>query len=214
MASRAGRLASILVLLAALAGCNTMPTNSAGVAPVDVNPQVGSPIRGVGIEGRDIISMSDQMMRDMLASRRLMQRNRDGHAPRVIVDAGAFTNDSSQPINRNIITDRLRVSLNRAADGRLTLVGRQYAAAVESERQLKRTGVTDVGTKGMTKGTLGADFRLGGRITTLDQRSQRTGMIGRYTQITFELFDLETSEIVWTNVYEMERTASDDVMYR
>src|SRR4051812_46937221 len=108
MASRAGRLASTLSLLAVLAGCNTMPVNSGGVAPVDVNPQVGGPIRGVGIEGRDIISMSDQMMRDMLASRRLLQKGRDGHAPRVIIDAGSFTNDSSQPINRNMITDRLR----------------------------------------------------------------------------------------------------------
>jgi hypothetical protein len=132
----------------------------------------------------------------------------------VIVDAGAFSNDSTQPINRNIITDRLRVALNRASNGRLSFVGRQYAAAVESERQLKRSGTTDVGTTGMTRATLGADYRLGGRISSLDQKSSRTGMIGRYTQITFEMFDLETSEIVWSGIYEFERTGADDVMYR
>jgi penicillin-binding protein activator len=197
----------------ALAACGTMPQNAAGVAPTDVNPAVGGPIRGVGIEGRDIISMSDQMMRDMLASARLTQQ-RDGRAPRVIVDAANFSNDSTQPINRNIITDRLRVALNRASSGRLSFVGRQYAAAVESERQLKRSGTTDVGTTGMVRATLGADYRLGGRIASLDQKSARTGMVGRYTQITFEMFDLESSEIVWSGMYEFERAAADDVMYR
>lgn len=206
---------SVATLAAAsvLAGCNTMPQNASGVAPVAVNPAIGGPIKGVGIEGHDIISMSDQMMRDMLSSPGLVQL-RNGRAPRVIVDAGSFANDSSQPINRNIITDRVRVALNRAAQGRLSFVGRQYAAAVEAERSLKRMGVTDIGTTGLAQATLGADYRLGGRISSLDQKSARSGMIGRYTQIIFEMFDLETSEIVWSGMYEFERTAADDVMYR
>ncbi|HYF42067.1 MAG TPA: penicillin-binding protein activator LpoB [Ramlibacter sp.] len=212
MKTRSHGLAAVLAA-ALLAGCNTMPQNPAGSAPVAINPAIGGPIKGVGIESHDIIGMSDQMMRDMLASARLTQA-RGGRAPRVIVDAANFANDSTQPINRNIITDRLRVALNRSAAGKLSFVGRQYAAAVESERALKRTGTTDVGTTGMTQATLGADYRLGGRIASLDQRSARTGMVGRYTQITFEMFDLETSEIVWSGIYEFERSAADDVMYR
>ena len=207
------RSMSAAVAACALAACSTMPQNAAGLAPVDVNPAVGGPIRGVGIEGRDIIGMSDQMMRDMLSSARLV-RQHNGQAPRVIIDAANFRNGGTQPINRDIITDRLRVALNRAAQGRLTFVGRQYAAAVESERQLKRSGTTDVGTTGMVRATLGADYRLGGNIATLDQKSARTGMIGRYTQITFEMFDVESSEIVWSGIYEFERSAADDVMYR
>jgi len=196
-----------------LTGCVTAPQNAAGIAPAIVDPAKGGPIRGVGIEGHDIISMSDEMMRDMIASGRLTQAQQ-GKSPRVIIDAQYFANDSTQPINRNIITDRLRVSLNRAAAGRMAFVGRQYAQAVEVERQLKRTGTTDVGSTGMTKATMGADYRLGGRINSLDQKSSRTGMVSRYTQITFEMFDLESSEIVWSGLYEFERVAADDVMYR
>jgi penicillin-binding protein activator len=198
--------------VAVLYGCAATPPNAAGVATMAVNPQVAGPVQGVGIEGQDIISMSDQMMRDMLSEPRLMRAG--GKAARVIVDAAYFANDSSQPINRNIITDRLRVALNRSAGGRLQFVGRQYAGAVEEERTLKRSGVTDVGTSGLTRGTLGADFRLGGRINSLDQRSARTGLIQRYTQITFEMFDLESSEIVWSGIYEFSRAAGDDVVYR
>lgn len=157
--------------------------------------------------------MSDQMMRDMLSVARLVQANQ-GKSPRVIVDAQYFANDSTQPINRNLITDRLRVALNRAAAGRMSFVGRQYAQAVEAERGLKRAGVTDVGTTGMTRVTLGADYRLGGRIASLDQKSARTGLIQRYTQVTFEMFDLESGEIVWSGMYEIARAAADDVMYR
>jgi len=203
-----------LVVLAALAGCATAPPNAAGSATVNIAPGVAGPVQGVGIEGQDVVGMSDQMMRDLLATPRLVQANGQGKVPRVIVDAQYFANDSTQPINRNLITDRLRVALNRSAQGRMSFVGRQYTQAVEAERALKRSGTTDVGTVGMTRATLGADFRLGGRIASLDQKSPSTGLIQRYTQITFEMFDLESGEIVWSGIYEIARAAADDVVYR
>ncbi len=207
-------MAALVALVALVAGCaTTTPPNASGVATIAVNPGVGGPVQGVGIEGQDVIGMSDQMMRDMLNTPRLMQAHQ-GKAPRVIVDAGQFSNDSSQPINRNLITDRLRVALNRASSGRLQFVGRQYAQAVEAERALKRAGTTDVGTTGMTRAVMGADYRLGGRIASLDQRSGKSGLTQRYTQITFEMFDLESGEIVWSGIYEFARAAGDDVVYR
>lgn len=204
----------LVVAVFAFSGCaTTTAPNASGVASVNLNPAIAGPVQGVGIEGQDIIGMSDEMMRDMLSDPRLTQQTQ-GKSPRVIIDAQLFANDSTQPINRNIITDRLRVSLNRAAKGRLQFVGRQYANAVEAERALKRSGVTDVGTTGMTKATLGVDYRLGGRITTLDSKSVKTGMIQRMTQITFEMFDMETQEIVWSGIYSFARAAGDDVVYR
>jgi PBP1b-binding outer membrane lipoprotein LpoB len=203
----------LLAATLALAGCATAPPHAAGVATIRLDPGIPGPVQGIGIEGQDIIGMSDQMMRDMLATPRLVAAS-NGRSPRVIIDAQYFSNDSSQPINRNIITDRLRVSLNRAAQGRMTFVGRQYAGAVQAERELKRNGVTDVGTTGLSKATLGSDYRLGGRINSLDQRSGRSGLTQRYTQITFEMFDTESGEIVWSGMYEFARAAADDVVYR
>ena len=202
-----------LSIAAGLVGCVTVPPNASGFQTININPAIAGPVQGVGIEGQDIISMSDEMMRDMLSNPRLLQQTQ-GKSPRVIIDAQYFANDSTQPINRNIITDRLRVSLNRASQGRLQFIGRQYASAVESERALKRAGVTDVGTTGMTKATLGADYRLGGRIASIDSRSAKNGMIQRMTQITFEMFDVESSEIVWSGIYTFARVAGDDIVYR
>jgi hypothetical protein len=209
---RAWQAVAAAAIIALTAGCTTTSVpNASGVAAQTIDPGARGPVSGVGIESQDIISMTDQMMRDMLSSGDLVLKS---PSPRVIIDSEYFANDSSQPINRNSITERLKVGLNRSAKGRLTFVGRNYAGMVEKERELKRSGVTDTGTAGLTRAQLGADYRLGGRITSLDSRSAKTGMAQRYTQIVFEMIDLESSQIVWTGLYEFARAAADDVVYR
>lgn len=208
-----GALATgLLVGLALTSGCAASRLAHAdGYAAVELDPKVKGPVSGVGIEGQDVVAMTDEMVRDMLATPVLAGRSRP---PRVIVDGEYFSNDSSQALNKNAITDRLRVALNRSSQGRMTFVGRTYARMVQEERDLKRAGVTDVGTVGLTKAQAGGDFRLGGRISSLDSRSNRSGLVQRYNQIVFEMVDLETSEIVWSGMYEFARAAADDVVYR
>jgi hypothetical protein len=208
--SRAGIL---LCLVSGLASCQTNPPlqNATGVSSMDLDPSRKGPVSGVGMEGQDIVAMTDSMMRDMLAEQVFADT---GKRPRVIIDSEYFVNESSQAINKNIITPRLMVNLNRAARARMQFVNRQNAAMVEKERQLKRSGTTDVGTTGLTKAQLGADYRLSGKINSLDSRNVRTGMVQRYTQISFEMTDLESGEIVWAGIYEFARAAADDVIYR
>lgn len=178
----------------------------------ELDPSQRGPISGVGIESQDIISMTDRMVRDMLSNPQLAGRQ---VAPRVIVDDQYFTNESAQRLNKRIITDRLRVNLNRASNGRMSFVGREYAAMIAQERELKREGVTDVGTTGLTRAQAGADFRLTGRITSEDQAStDGSGRVQRFNQITFEMIDLETGVIVWSNIYDFSRVAADSVVYR
>jgi penicillin-binding protein activator len=197
-----------------VAGCavpGPAAQNGNGVAATEVDPSRKGPVSGVGIEGQDIVSMTDQMMRDILAESIFADT---GKRPRVIIDGAYFVNESSQAINRNIITQRLLVNLNRAARNRMQFVNREQSAMVEQERQLKRSGVTDTGTTGLTRATLGADYRLSGRISSLDSRSAQSGLIQRYTQIAFELTDLESGELVWSGIYEFSRASADDVVYR
>ena len=177
----------------------------------DLDPSQKGPVSGLGIEAQDIQSMSDRMVRDMLANATLANR---ATPPRVIVDSAYFTNESTQRINKNLITDRLRVGLNRASKGRMVFLARQNAAMMEEERALKREGVTDIGTVGMTRAQFGADYRLTGNIASTEARDARTGTMQRYTQIVFEMVDLESGAIEWSNSYEIARAATDDVIYR
>ncbi len=203
----------LLAAAATVAACQTTsPTlNTAGSPTVELDPGTRGPVAGVGIEGHDIISMTDRMIRDMLTEPRLAAAERP---PQVIIDSAYFENESSQRLNKNAITDRLRVGLNRAAKGRMVFVARHQAAMVAQERELKREGVVDRGTTGLTRAQAGADYRLGGRIVSIDSRDTRTGMIQRYNQITFEMIDLERGEIVWSGIYEFSRAAADDIVYR
>src|SRR5690606_12479911 len=185
--------------------------NRHGVQARDLDPGQKGLVTGVGIEAHDIQSMTNQMARDMFASGFLNGLER---APRVLVDEQEFRNEGSQIINRRMITQRLMTELNRAAQGRMSFVGQRYAGMVAKQRELKREGTTDVGTTGLTGGQAGIDFFLAGALMTLDSRDPASGVVQRYNQIAFELVDAETGAVVWAGMYEFQRAAADDVVYR
>lgn len=202
-----------LALSLFVAGCSApVVNNTAGKASIYADPQSVVPeATGVGIESQDIVSATDQMMRDMLANPVLTSQVKP---PRIIVDSEYFVNESTSRVNLNSITDRLRVNLNRAANGRMVFVGRQNIAMIEKERELKRTGTVDGGTIRSTKATAGSDYRLAGRITSLDSVSSKSGVSTRYSQIIFEMLDLELGTVVWSGIYEFKKSGQDDVIYR
>src|SRR5690606_28310542 len=114
---------------------STTVDNSAGRATVYEDARSPGKVQGVGVESQDVMAVTDQMMRDMLSNPMVMGRE---VSPRIIIDSEHFTNESSSRINKNMLTDRLRINLNRAANGKLIFVGREYANMVEKERELKR----------------------------------------------------------------------------
>lgn len=190
------------------AGKKLKPQASATVYKDTTSPDG---VKGVGTESQDIVGMSDAMVRDLLNVPELMNRPT---APRIIVDPKYFRNESSEIIDKALITDRIRVNLIRAAQGRMRFIGREYAAAVEEERDLKDSGKVDVGTTGRTRAQAGADYRLVGRIGTRDAIDTKTGVTSRFSQYTFELLDMEYGEIIWSNLYEFKKENRDDVVYR
>jgi len=207
-------LKGIAVLLSAAAATACTTTGApyaAGMQTVDLDIRAKGPVAGVGIESRDIVSSTDRIVREMLT---VPELGMAAYPARVIVDGTYFYNESAQRLDKNLITDRLRVSLNQAARGRMVFVGRHYSRMVAEERELKRAGVVDAGTLPTAAAQAGADYRLGGRISSQHMRSPSTGLIQRYTQITFEMVNLETGVIVWSGIHELARASADDIVYR
>lgn len=204
---------AVLIGAALLSGCAAPNLdNSPGRAVMYQDVSTASKTTaGVGVESQDVVSMTDKMVRDILSNPQVAGR---ATAPRVIVDSEYFTNDSSSRMNKNAITNRLRVELNRASNGRMVFVARHFGNMVENEREAKRSGQADKGTIRSTKAAAGGDFRLGGSITSMDAASTSTGNVSRYHQITFELVDLEYGTIVWSGIYEFKKEARDDILYR
>lgn len=198
----------LLGLCAALAvGCASAPKPNATY----VNPDEAGNVTGVGIESQDIRAMTDRMVRDMLANPVIARLQ---NPPYVIIDDGYFVNEGSQPINKRLITERLMIELNRAAAGRMLFVERQAEDMVREERERKRAGEVGAGANAPVRQVAGADYRLTGRIMTLDQVDPKSGRQGRYYQITFKLVDLESGLTVWSNLYEFKKEAEAGVLYR
>ena len=189
-----------------------LAAKNGGTQALELDPNGRGAISGIGIESRDIDAMADQVVRELMSRADMVNA---AQPPRVAVDSEAFRNDSSQRIDRNMITDALRASLNRAAAGRIRFISRESMALVMRERELKRSGVADVGTRGMTRAVAGLDQQLIGKMTSLDTRDGRSGLTQRRTQVVFELVDLETGEVPWTSQpYIILRASGDDVVYR
>lgn len=54
-------------------------------------------VSGVGVESQDIVTISDTMVRDLLADPQVVKMAR---APRIIIDGEHFKNESTQRINK------------------------------------------------------------------------------------------------------------------
>lgn len=200
----------LICLMLGLGAANALADDT-GMAAKYQDPTSGGQVMGVGLESQDIVTVSDTMVRDILADAGVMKMER---APRIIMDGEYFKNETAQRINKNLIVDRLRIALQRASKGRLVFVSRESAAMVAAEREAKRDGVVDTGTTGLTKAQAGGDFRLVGRISAQDLRSASTGTVERYTQLSFELIDLESGISLWANQYEVKKAGRDDAIYR
>ncbi len=193
-------------------GSAALAQSKNGHGAVDLDPTARGNVTGTGIEMRDIIRMSDSLVRDLLQRPDFVNSPKP---PRIVVDSSRLVNKSSQRLDTDMISDNLRASLMRAAAGRIRFISREAMEDVAQERELKRQGQVDVATRGMAKAVAGLDFKLTGRITSLDSRNNTTGEQQRAMQVVFELIDLETSESVYiSEPFIIQRGQRDDVVYR
>jgi PBP1b-binding outer membrane lipoprotein LpoB len=197
----------------ALSGCTTYttrvdnvpPSRATRYAPVDTPTAQGT----TGIESQDIVSMTDQMVRDMLASPVLVSLTEPAG---VIVDDQYFVNNSSQRLEKKLIVDRLRTELFRAAKGRMRFIARHASDMFEHEQDLRDQGV--VGGTARREADHGSRFfRLTGRFQNLADTIGE-GARSNYVQVVFEMIDMSTKELVWTNMYEFKKTSQEGLFYR
>ena len=204
----------IYVILFVVTGCSVKSNviNEEGKPAVYKDVSASNQItQGTGIESQDIVGMTDAMVRDLVSNSYLVNRKTP---PRIIIDSKYFKNQSSSIINKNLITERLLINLNRASPGRLVFLDREDIEMVVDERELKREGMISTGNLGNSDKIYGADFRLTGKIMSLDSLNKSSGDESKYHQISFKLIDLETGVLVWTNTYEFKKSAASNVIYR
>ena len=212
---------SVLLLLAAFSVSSRQATlpdigaprytlkNDQVVQNTGTEGETTSAPNGVGIDATDVIAMTALMVDSILGSNAFSTFN---GKPKLILDAKYLVNDSSSIVNKDMLTDRLRVGLMKNSRGQFTIVGRQNVAMVTQEIELKDADVVSGSTQNAK--ILGADYRLSGRITSIDAVNTQSNLQTRYNQINFELVDLNSSEVVWTDIFSFEKSGTDNVIYQ
>jgi len=209
---KVSKVALLVGLVSIITACSGFQVdNVAGRATAYVPTNTTGPVTGLGIESQDIDAMTAKMMRSMLANPILAGK---ANPPRVIIDNSNFRNESSSIVNIKLITNKLRVSLGNAANGRMVFVGRHAAAMVAKERELKRSGMVDGGTIRKTQAQAGADYKLFGEIISQDSMQMGSQLRTRLNQITFEMLDTELGTIVWSGMYEFKKASQDSGINR
>jgi len=193
------KLPSLLVILA-LGACGTVDRR--------VNPDTPDEVGGAALESQDIRTVADNMSRDIIASGIL--RSSDP-TQRVSFYVIGLENHSSDVIDKEIMTTKIRTELANALGRQVMIIDRSTVGLeeVKKERAGKRAGAL---TSRETKGLAGADYVLKGTIKERVKQADKLKSV--YYLLTFELVDLESSELVWTKDYETKFESERSVITR
>ena len=175
----------------------------AGPSMQRVDPRADDDVGGTLIDSADVIAATEAAADDL--SSVLLASSRSN----VVVAFATIKNESIQPFNTALMTDRMRNSLVRRTSPRVKYLAREQMDEILREREGKRDGVY---SHSGLKSLLGADYLLTGRINSLSKRHE--GDRADYFQLNFQLVDAEDSTIVWSDAYEFKKVGDAGVIYQ
>jgi TolB-like protein len=192
------KLTAVLALCVAAfaAGCG-------GHSMKRVNPSADDDIGGTGIDSADVILATDRATKDLGPALLKSKENN------LVVAPSTIKNESIQPFNTGMLTDRMIDQLVHDCGDRVRFLAREHIDEVVKERDAKRSGVYSPTEQ---KALLGANYLLTGRITSLGKRAD--GDRADYYVLSFRLVDAEDSHVVWSNQYEFKKVGTAGVVYQ
>lgn len=162
--------------------------------PVD---QIDS--RDRGLQSKDVVAASDQLAMDLMA----LPEINASPTQLTIVFTGVenYTNDPR--VSYDIFLERLRVNVARMGRGRVAVIDNRDRVGNIQARELDGAPNPDrFGQGGSPQGGgvggIQPEYALYGKISSLDNRATS------YYLATFQLTNLRTRQMVWTNQYEVK----------
>ncbi len=183
---------------------------SCGTIDRRVDPDAPDEVGGPNLRSQDIRAMADRMAREIRESGVL--RSSDP-AHRVSFHISSLRNDSSDPIDRELILLGIRTRLQQKLGRQVRVLDRSTEAVEEirEEKAAKRAAAVTANPN-LAGALAGSDYVLKGTIK--DRTLQSDELRSVYYVVTFELTDLETSELVWSGVYEAKFLSEKSVISR
>lgn len=201
-------LCSAVALTALAAGCASSGVkNPSGVPVTHLNADEQGFVAGTGVESQDLVAVTDKMARSILGIQQIANAPKP---PTVVLDP--VVNNTRFPINKEIFLTRIRTELNKKSLGKVVFLARDRMAALDKERNLKRTGDVTASANPQTQEFLGADYFLTGSLEAMSTRT--AAGTSDYVLYDFQLIDARTSAIVWEDSAEMKKQGLEDAAYR
>ena len=195
MSGQLKKVAAIGIAAAMALGCHNKKTEKMGRErpPVDELSN-----HGRGLQGKDVISASDEMAQDLLASPEI----NESHTQLLIVVDRVENRTQTQRFNMDIFLQRLRVNISKYGKGRVQLVENRDKLHELQSRELEQPERDRFGQGGMGGGAPGPaglqpDYALYARVSDLPNEETA------YYFLEFSLTNLKTRQLVWTNAYEV-----------
>jgi len=196
------------VLAALYTGCASSGVrNPSGIGVTEMRADEKGFVAGTGVESQDLVSVTDKMARSILDTPQV----RNAQNPPVVV-LDPVMNETRFPINKDMFLTRIQVLLNSKCDKKVQFLARDRMAALERERELKRTGQVTSSSDPKVVEFKGGDFFLTGKLQSMTTRNSRG--ISDYVLYSFELVDARTSAIVWQDFAEIKKQGLEDASYR
>jgi len=148
-------------------------------------PPVDEISDGGGLQGKDVISASDQMAQDLLSSPDINAQ----HTQLLIVVDHVDNRTQSQRFDMDIFLARLKTNLNKYGKGRVQLIENRDKLHQLQSRELEQGSAAAAGIQ--------PDYALYATISELPNRDTS------YFYLEFSMTNLHTRQLVWTNGYEV-----------
>src|SRR6058998_397898 len=201
-------VAGAFVSMAILTGCASSGVkNPSGIGVTEMRADEKGFVAGTGVESQDLVAVTDKMARSILDTPQIKSAQ---HPPVVVLDPEV--NETRFPINKDMFLTRIRVQLTSKASNKVQFLARDRMAALEKERDLKRSGQVTSSSDPNVVEFKGADFFLTGKLQSLTTRNSRG--TSDYVLYSFQLVDARTSAIVWEDFAEIKKQGLEDAAYR
>ena len=200
---------STLALATLIGGCSSTSgvKNPSGVPVTHMKADEQGFVAGTGIESQDLVTVTDKMARSVLA---IPQIANAATPPIVVLDP--VDNQTRFPINKEIFLTRIRTELGIKCGGKVQFLARERMAALEKERNLKREGAVTANSDPRVQEFKGADYFLTGSLQGLSTRTKAG--TSDYILYDFQLIDVRSGVIVWTDKAEIKKQGLEDAAYR
>lgn len=189
-------------------GCTSAGVkNPSGTGVKVLRPDEAGFVAGTGIESQDLVAVTDKIARNILEVPEIKNAQTP---PRIVLEP--VINETRFTINKDMFLTRIQTELISKAGGKVRFLARERMAALEREREMKRSGQVTSTTDPKLQEFKGADYFLTGKLQSLTTRTSRG--TSDYILYTFELIDARTTEIVFKDSMEIKKQGQEDAAYR